>query len=496
MKKRFLSMALALILALGLAVPSLAAGPTFTDVPESHWAYADVETAAAEGLMKGTGGDLFSPDMKVSVAQFLTLVGRVVFPEVKAEGDDWYGPYIQEAQSKGLLNGTQVNVNTPEAEISRYDMAVILRAAAKQLGVAEKAAQPSQVADYGEIPTKYAEAVLAVYGIGLIRGDQNGNFNGTNTMMRSEVVTVVVRLFKLKPGSSNPGGSTTVEPSPSPEPKPGDGTTEPEMITYRVNGYTYRMIRDLYTSKEREESFGSVPYKVYYTPDGGKTSTLVAEGVSGDIDPANPSTTGLNKGFISMDLTFPADAFYAENSGLYISAETVVDGQRLVTGDLRTDGRTDITPRKPRRSETTASIVDALMTPPDGEKAQFTFSGYVAYTAPGDWADSYPEGFKVQLLYKDGTILGEAITKPNGTFSMECTVDALDGGFSTRKKLYYVAVEGVLPDGTRYHSSGLASDGQPILRSLVDLDVVPMSDGITATHNCKLYLPVWSIVKN
>ena len=197
MKRKILSLALAVVMALGIVTPAIAAGPTFSDVPESHWAYADVEAAAAQGLMNGTGNGMFSPDLKVSVSQFLTLVGRVVFPDTKVtESDSWYGPYVAAAQTNGLLEGTQVDVNNVEAEITRYDMAVILRAAAKKLGVAEKAAQPSQVTDYGVIPNMYTEAVLAVYGMGLIKGDGNGNFNGNNTMMRSEVVTVVVRLAK------------------------------------------------------------------------------------------------------------------------------------------------------------------------------------------------------------------------------------------------------------------------------------------------------------
>lgn len=193
-----LSLALAAVMALGLAVPALAfTTPDFIDLPSDNWAYESVMRMADAGVIKGTGGGAFSPDMKVSVAQFLTLVGRVVFPDVKADGDDWYGPYIAAAQEGGLLTGAQIDTSKPEAEISRYDMAVILRGAAKQLGIKETLAQESQVTDFGDIPNRYTEAVLAVYGTGLITGDQNGNFNGTNTMMRNETATVLDRLIAL-----------------------------------------------------------------------------------------------------------------------------------------------------------------------------------------------------------------------------------------------------------------------------------------------------------
>lgn len=213
MKTRFFSFALAVVLTLGLVSPALAAGQTFSDVPSSYWGYADIEAVAEAGLMNGTGGGAFSPEMKVSVAQFLTLLGRLVFPDVKTEGADWYGPYVSAAQEAKLLDGTQVDTNNVEAEISRYDMAVILRAAAKKLGVAEKAAQSSEVKDYLDIPTRYADSVLAVYGMGLIKGDQAGNFNGSNTMMRAEVATVIMRLKK----ATGNQGSTSTDPGTNPD---------------------------------------------------------------------------------------------------------------------------------------------------------------------------------------------------------------------------------------------------------------------------------------
>ncbi len=90
--------------------------------------------------------------------------------------------------------GTRADLSRINAEITRYDMAVILRAAAKTLGAAEKLAEPNQIGDYADILPEYRDAVRAVYGLGLIWGDGAGNFNGSNTMMRCEVAAVVRRL--------------------------------------------------------------------------------------------------------------------------------------------------------------------------------------------------------------------------------------------------------------------------------------------------------------
>ena len=45
MMKKTVSLLLVLTLALGLTVPSVAAGQTYTDVPESYWGYKDIEAA-------------------------------------------------------------------------------------------------------------------------------------------------------------------------------------------------------------------------------------------------------------------------------------------------------------------------------------------------------------------------------------------------------------------------------------------------------------------
>lgn len=530
MKKRVFSMALAVVLCLGLVPSALAyTTPDFSDLPADNWAYGPVMRMADQGIIQGTGGGMFSPTMKVSAAQFLTLVGRIVFPETTVgPNDTWYGPHMAACQNAGFLAGTQVNTSTPEAEISRYDMAVVLRAAAKKLGKAETLAQQSQVTDYGMVPTMYADAVLAVYGMGLITGDQNGNFNGSNTMMRNELATVIDRLVALKaPSGSTTDPGTTTEPEPSTEAAytldvqtnaeigdivvPGDKigvscrvlpsyeaapyahydrtgftcvSSDPTVaeitettdwlwyVTAHREGTATITVTDPYgvtgsktlTVVSARENLGtethtlsirtaerethtlrgaaytetdfiySIPYKVYYTRDGGKTSQLVYEGIS-------PSKEGKYADTVTVDL--PEDAFYSQDAGFYISAETVMDGQRLVTSDLRTDGRAYVSLVKSRGAEHINDMYIQL-TPPTGEKAKFTINGAVAYRPSGANTDlCVGAGFTVQLHLKDGRVLAETTTDATGSYSLDCEVDAIDNGFDPRVEQYYVTASGV-----------------------------------------------------
>ena len=50
----------------------------FSDVPETHWAYDYVNTAAAHGWIQGVGNDLFEPERNISRAEAITLVNRML----------------------------------------------------------------------------------------------------------------------------------------------------------------------------------------------------------------------------------------------------------------------------------------------------------------------------------------------------------------------------------------------------------------------------------
>lgn len=373
MKKRFLSLALAAIMALGLAVPAMAyTTPDFSDVPSNHWAYQSVMKMADAGVIKGTGSGMFSPDMKLSAEMFIVLVGRVVFPDVKAEGADWSGPYVTEAKAKGLLEGTNITDSNLTGDISRYDMAVILAKCVDILKVNATKADSSKVTDYGEVPAKYIDAVLMAYGSGLIRGDQSGSFNGANSMTRQEAATVMDRLMGLRgnaQGSTTDPGTGTDPEQPTETPPPA----EPKYVNSRVVGWLQ------YNSKGDPQKNGigvvGVPMELRYTEDNGATYTVIAEVLSTDGD----GYQGLGRFEFKAKIEQTIYDRYQDGKGqFYFSAETVVNGQRYVTHDRRADGKATIAPI----TNWTRAFVDLV--PPDrGETVEVKVYGHVIAQTAG-----------------------------------------------------------------------------------------------------------------
>lgn len=234
----------ALIVALVLPLASQPK-PHFTDVPTTHWAYANIERAYSDGVMAGTGGNaarytgVFSPSGTLTEAQFVTILTRGFFPtELEAakksigSNAKWYAAAEKVAEDKHLLTFVQGKMDKP---ITRYDMAAII---ANVMDAKEFAGRPdfntvqatfSKIADINSIPDSYQTSVAAVFAMGIITGtDSKGTFSGSSYMNRAQAAVVYGRMkdaFLNYNGSSTPSTPTTpTEPSTPSTPAGGESS--------------------------------------------------------------------------------------------------------------------------------------------------------------------------------------------------------------------------------------------------------------------------------
>lgn len=92
MRKRAITLILALLMCLSCALPASAKGGSrFTDVPDNAW-YAEAVNAMADGgVLNGKGNGKFDPDAPVTLAELSTIYCRLMGREVKAEYGHWAG---------------------------------------------------------------------------------------------------------------------------------------------------------------------------------------------------------------------------------------------------------------------------------------------------------------------------------------------------------------------------------------------------------------------
>ncbi len=114
-------------------------GPTFSDVPPSHWARASVQEVSALGIISGCGGGQFCPQGTISRAAAPTFVGRAAslapaYPSIGTFNDvstsHWAYGRIEAALDISAVSACATNPlrYCPSAAITRAEAAVLLAA--------------------------------------------------------------------------------------------------------------------------------------------------------------------------------------------------------------------------------------------------------------------------------------------------------------------------------------------------------------------------------
>ena len=180
--------------------------PVFTDTA-NHWAKADMEFVAARGLLTGTGNNQFSPDAAMTRGMFVTALGRLAgispdsyttrsFTDVKA--DTYYAAYVEWAAQEGIVKGTGEGVFSPDAPVTREQMAVMMVNYAGQMGYSIPAPlAEAAFADHASISTWAAKEVTAMQQAGIIKGKDGNRFDPQASATRAEVSAVLRRFVEI-----------------------------------------------------------------------------------------------------------------------------------------------------------------------------------------------------------------------------------------------------------------------------------------------------------
>lgn len=193
-----------------LIAPTNILAKTFSDVNNNDWFYSVVNELSDKGIISGYEDNTFKPQKAVSYAEFLTLlnnsIGEKQSPDYK-NSEEWYKPTFDYLKNKGVI----ANIANPNQEISRNEMAKYLSLGLEKLKNQKiDTTTPASIKDFDSIPNEYKDLVASVVNAGLIKGDENQNFNGSKSLTRAETAVIIKGLG---------GGATTPTPN-KPDPKP------------------------------------------------------------------------------------------------------------------------------------------------------------------------------------------------------------------------------------------------------------------------------------
>ena len=233
MKKRLLCLLLVACMVFSmLPVTALAAeehsANPFTDVKPNAWYYEAVQYARVNGFFTGVNANTFAPDGTMTRGMFVTVLGRMAgvdaakylgentFSDVPANA--YYAPYVAWAAKYQITSGTGANTFSPDALITRQQMAAFFVRYFENFGVDyETGANITTIpADMDQVASYAKEAVLKLWKNGLLNGD-GVNFNPDNNASRAETATLCMRTDRVIPvwykEPGVPSDRVSVEPS-------------------------------------------------------------------------------------------------------------------------------------------------------------------------------------------------------------------------------------------------------------------------------------------
>ena len=248
MKIRLVALGLLLAMTVASIGPMLAATPSFSDVPTSHWAYEQINRCVQDGIVSGYSDGTFKPTNPVSYGAFSIMLARAFYSSELAGYSD-QGTATGEAimNKHGILSGTSRSSASIGASLPREDMAqvmynILVDKGAKIPSASEYAQAMSSISDYDTISGNCRRGVLVCYTLGLLTGQSDGSFGPRNPMNRAQGCVVINRLRDYM-GNTTETPVDPVDPSEPPEVTDGplfkmlDGENAQQMMD-RINAST------------------------------------------------------------------------------------------------------------------------------------------------------------------------------------------------------------------------------------------------------------------
>lgn len=186
--------------------------PPNLDYLKGHWAYSDISKLFSLGILTGDTTH-FVPSQAITRGQYTEMLVRaikldtseyenagtgknpvrIVFGDIDEQRNNY--PEIMAAYDAGLAIGRADGLYYPDANLTRQEAVVILL---RTIGLENLGLEPTSMTgfvDDASIADWAKKEVYAAQRIGLISGDEYGNFNPTEIITKAEASALTNRLM-------------------------------------------------------------------------------------------------------------------------------------------------------------------------------------------------------------------------------------------------------------------------------------------------------------
>lgn len=177
---------------------------TFTDVASTHWVYAALKSLSAKHVVTGVTDNLFSPGGTATRAEFTAMLARMLnlksaggeLPFSDINSGNWYAESVAAAYQAGLVQGVTATAFSPDAEITREQMAVLLvKAYEYKLGRAAASGEPLRMVDAVQVSDWAKAQVAQALASGIMQGAPDGRFDPQGSASRAQTVQALANLL-------------------------------------------------------------------------------------------------------------------------------------------------------------------------------------------------------------------------------------------------------------------------------------------------------------
>ena len=170
----------------------------FTDVSEGDWYHDAVAYCWENGIMDGTSGTVFAPNLLLNRAMMAQVLYNLAdgtastaagFPDVAASA--WYADAVNWAAANGYVTGYDNGLFGPEDDLTREQLAAILY---RYAGSPAPAGSLDGFADAASASAYAVDALRWAVGEGLLTGKDGGRLDPTGTASRAELAQILARF--------------------------------------------------------------------------------------------------------------------------------------------------------------------------------------------------------------------------------------------------------------------------------------------------------------
>ena len=182
--------------------PATDVSDIFIDIAPNAWYKDAVQYAYDNGLMTGVSDTEFAPEATTTRAMIVSILARLEnvtsaeaagFADVSA--DDWYATAVNWAASAGVVSGTGDGNFSPNAAITREQLAAMLMNYSAWKG--EDVSARADLSTYSDQPSTWAEETMSWAVVeGLINGVTADQLQPQGNATRAQVAAILQRFLK------------------------------------------------------------------------------------------------------------------------------------------------------------------------------------------------------------------------------------------------------------------------------------------------------------